>query len=166
MFFCLSPCKGRYKRKLNFLDWTYETAILYTQMEWSFRTVNTYKTLQTCAPINILGGDKFTSCQLPSRGTGPSETSIWNSSPLKILFCTLIGVILLNCKRLKNPKKMCPRKCPTTTQVYIVSTPREWARPAETSIWNTSPMNIIFFILIGVTLLNCKSLQKQKTCIP
>ena len=51
------------------------------------------------------------------------------------------------------------------TSLHFVNS-KEWARPAETSIWNTSPINMLFFILVAVTLLNCKSLQKHKNSCP
>ena len=60
----------------------------------------------------------------PKGWTGPSETLIWNTSLLKMLFCTLTGVIILNSKSLKNHKKLCPGKHPCWTQVYICGFPR------------------------------------------
>ena len=75
-------------------------------------------------PVNTLVGHKFTISRLPRGWTGPSKTSIWNTSPLKMLFYTLIGVIILNSKRVQNHKKSCPRKHPSWTQVYNLCIPK------------------------------------------
>ena len=85
-------------------------------LEWSF----------CIKPLKLA---RCTFFQLPRQRTGPSETSIRNTSPMKMLLCILIGVI---CKRIQAPKNSCSRKHPSWIQVYILTTPKPVTRP----IWN------------------------------
>ena len=60
-----------------------------------------------------------------SRGwTRPSETSIWNTSPTSMIFCTVIVMILLNYTRIQTPGKSRPSHHHSWIQVYILTTPK------------------------------------------
>ena len=73
-------------------------------LDWTFRTTITRKLLQNYAPVNTLIGYKLT-----SKGLGiPSETSIWNASPMKMLFFRLIVVMIVNSECIWAPQKSCP----------------------------------------------------------
>ena len=81
---------------------------------------------------------------------------------MKMLVCTLIGVILLISKHLQKHKNSCTRKHLVGHKFTICRLPRGWTGPSETSVWNTSPLKVLFFTLIGVIILNSKHLQNHK----
>jgi len=109
---------GQLKPRFEILhQWT--LYFLYS-LEWPFWTVKAYKNIKNRVPVNTLVGHKLTIWRLLRGWTRPSESSIWNTSPIKMLFCTLIREILLNSKRLQNHKKSCPRKHPSWRQIYIL----------------------------------------------
>jgi len=91
-----------------------------------------HQTPKNSPGVNTLAGYKCTFFQLPRQWTGPSETSIWNNSPMKILLCILIWVITRICKRIQTPKNSCSCKHPNCIQVYILTTPK----PVDRPIWN------------------------------
>ena len=93
------------------------TCYFVHSLQWSLWTLNAYKLLKTRVPVNTLVGHKLTIWRLLRGWTRPSESSIWNTSPIKMLFCTLIREIVLNSKCLQNHKKLCPRKHPSWRQI-------------------------------------------------
>ena len=101
-------------------------------LEWSFWILKVCKALKTHAPVNTLAGYKFTFWQLPREWAKPSKTSIGNTSPMNMLLCTHIGVIISNCKRMQSPQNSCPRKRPSWIQVYFLTTSKGMDQP----IWN------------------------------
>ena len=115
-------------------------------LEWSF----CIKPLKTC-----------TFFQLPRQWTGPSETSIWNNSQMKILLCVLIGVIIRICKRIQTPKTSCSCKHPRWIQL-----PSWWTDPSEITIWNTSLVQMPFCTLIHLILFNSKRIQTPEKSRP
>jgi len=120
--FCRLQGDGRGQLKPRFEILHQWRCYFVHSLEWSFWTLKAYKNIKTRAPANTLVGHKLTICR-PRRGwTRPSETSMRNTSPMKMLFCTLIGVILLNSKSLQKHKNSCPRKYPSWTQVNNLPT--------------------------------------------
>ena len=91
-----------------------------------------HQTPKNSPDVNTLPAYNTTFFQLPRQWTGPSETSIWNTSPMKMLLGILIGVIIRSCKRIQTPKNSCSCKHPSWIQVYILTTPKPVNRP----IWN------------------------------
>ena len=138
---------------LDLKYFTNKLSILYTH--WSN---------QTRVPVNNLAGYKFISWQLPSQWTSPSETLTWNTSPMKMLFWTLIQLIRYNDKHIQTLENLCRTNYSYWIQVFILTTLRKWTRPSKISLWNTSPipMRLIFCTRIGVILWNPKHIQTHK----
>ena len=128
----LTTSKGMEQTIWN-LDWKYFTNEYFIHtLEWSFRILNVCKVLKTRAPVNTLAGYKFTFWQLPREWTSPSETSTGNTSPMKMLFCTLIGVIIWHSLHIQTPKNLWPRNHSRWIQVYFLTT----SKGIEQTIWN------------------------------
>ena len=94
----------------------------FTQsLELWFGTLNVHKHFKTHTSANIVARYKFSFWLVPREWTRPFETSIWNTYPLKMLLYTLFGMMVWNSKLIQTPEKSCPRKHPSSMQVYFLT---------------------------------------------
>ena len=82
--FCRLQGNGRGQLKPRFEILHRWRCYFVHSLEWSFWTLKAYKNIKTRAPANTLVGHKLTICRLRRGWTRPSETSMRNTSPMKM----------------------------------------------------------------------------------